>query len=74
MNRNVTLEVTLDQSTMYLLEIAADLSALTADELAGQILYRDMAQRTGWPGKDGLSLRTALRDFINGRAAEEGEL
>jgi hypothetical protein len=74
MNRNVTLEVTLDQSTMYLLESAADLSDLTADELAGQILYRDMAQRTGWPGKDGLSMRTALRDFISGRAEQDGEV
>lgn len=55
--------LTLDAQTGWLLHVAAERQAMTAAELAQAIIYRDMAARTGWPGQDGLAMRTALRDY-----------
>lgn len=71
MNTTVTLRIDLDPLTAYLLDTAADLRGLTSGELAAHIVLRDMAARTGWPGKDGFSMQTALRDFLNRADADE---
>jgi hypothetical protein len=61
-----SLIVHLDDLTYSLLDLAAVVQNISMQELAGQILYRDMAARTGWPGQDGLRMRKGLADLRSG--------
>lgn len=57
------LTVLLDTQTWSLLDLAAVNQGLDMQELAAQIIYRDVAARTGWPGNDGLRMRKHFADI-----------
>lgn len=65
MRQKVTITVVIHSSTFLILEGVAISWNMSVDEAIANILYRDAATMSGWPGQLGQTLREILRETLN---------